>query len=247
MSIVFDIVIVAVIALSLWSGWRNGLVKSVMHFASGILAFFAAAFFTPHLGPFISDTFIRGPLSSEVSETLSSLLGIHSESASRTTADLFADMPSSLTGILERFGVDTQAFVAKFSSSAPATEKLVSDMADAVVTPVSLAVSSAIAFILVFVLVTVVLRIVTAVIGVAFELPVLKQCNELAGLLFGLVSAVLYAVVLSNVFVNLAEALSVFDPNTFSAELINDTYLVRFFSGLRLSMLHDILASVKNG
>ncbi len=241
MSILFDVVILAVIALSLWSGWHNGLVKSVMHFASGILAFFAAVFFTPHLGPFISDNFIRGALSSEVSETLSSLLAVRAEGAARTTADLFADMPSSLSGIFERFGVDTQAFVAKFSSTAPATEKLVADMSDAIVTPISAMVSSAIAFVAVFVLVTVILRVVTAVIGVAFELPVLKQCNELAGLAFGAAVGIFYAIVLSNVFVELIGMLAVFDPDMFSSAAVEGTYLVRLFSGLRLSMLRDII------
>lgn len=245
MSALFDIIILAVIAISLFSGWRNGLVKSVMHLASAILSFFAAVFFTPYLGPYISDNFVRGALSSEVNETLSSLLAIKAEGAARTTAELFADMPASLTTILERFGVDKAHFVELFTSSTPANEKLVADMSDAIASPVSNMISSAVAFTLIFVLVSVVLRIVTAVIGVAFELPVLKQCNELAGLAFGAVSGLFYAVVLSTVFVHAAGTLTAFDPKMFSATLIEDTYLVRLFSELRLSMLTDILSQVR--
>lgn len=245
MSILFDLIILVVIALSLINGWRIGLVKSVMDAASAVLSFFAAMFFTPFLGPFIAETFIKGALSAEVSETLTSLLGLSGDGAGRTTEQLFANMSGSrLPEMLARFGVDTDKFVEQFSSSEPATRELVTKMSDAIVTPVAYMVAGIVAFILIFVVTAIILKIVTAVIGVAFELPALKQFNEVAGLAFGAVSAVFYAIVLSNVFVHLAGTLSVFDPTAFSADMIEETYLVRLFSGLRLSMLTDILSNI---
>ena len=247
MSALFDFIIVAVIAVCLISGWRNGLVKSVMHFASGILAFFAAVFFTPYLGPYISDHFVKGALASEVSETLNSLLAVKAEGVARTTAELFADMPSSLTNILERFGVNSADFVGKFTSDIPATEKLVSDMSYAIVSPIALMLSSAMAFIIIFVLLSVILRIVTAVIGVAFELPVLKQFNEVAGLAFGVVSALFYAAVLSSVFCDLAGHLAMFDTSMFPENMIEGTHLVKFFHDISAPLLNGVLSGALGG
>ena len=240
MGAVFDIVILAVIVFSLISGWRNGLVKSVMGLASAILSFFAAVFFTPYLGSFICSSFVLGTLSSEVSETLTSMLSLHG-----TTESLFNSMPGQLTAIFERFGVDKNDFVSRFSSGAPAGETIIKEMSDAIVTPVAEMISSALAFIIIFIIVSIILKIVTVIIGLAFELPVLKQMNESLGLLFGAVCAVFYAVVLANAFTHIASTLNIFDPNTYPVNMIEKTYLTRLFSGLHLSMLTDLLSNVR--
>lgn len=245
MSILFDVIIAGVISASLINGWRLGLVKSVMETASAILSFFAAMFFTPILGPFIAEKFIKGALSAEVSETLMSLLGLSGGGTARSTEQLFSNMSASrFPEMLSRFGVDTEKFVEQFSSSEPATCELVGKMSDVIVTPISYTFAAIVAFILIFVVVAIILKIVTVVIGVVFELPALKQFNEILGLAFGAVSGIFYAIVLSNVFVYLSETLSVFDSSTFSADAIEGTYLVRLFSGLRLSMLTDIISNV---
>lgn len=246
MSIFFDLIIVAVIVISIINGWRNGLVKSVMSFASAILAFFAAVFFTPALGSFICDHFIEEPISAEIAETLSSLLATADEKTSYTTSELFEDMPAPLTKILERYNVDKSEFIEKFKSDVPATDTLVHEMSDAIARPVAGTVSGAAAFIIIFVVVSVILKIVTIVIGAVFELPALKQLNEVFGLLFGVFGALFYAVVLSNAFVHLSSALAVFDPSMFSGDIIEKTYLVRLFSGFELSMLTNIMSEIKS-
>ncbi len=240
MVALFDIIILVVIAISLINGWRLGLVKSVMGFASAILAFFAAVFFTPYLGSFICGTFVLGALSSEVNETLTSLLSVHG-----TTEALFDKMPEQLSSILERFGIEKEGFVSGFSSGSPAGEAIIKEMSDTIATPAAEMVSAAIAFILIFVVVSIILKIVTVVIGLAFELPVLKQMNESLGLLFGAFCALFYAVVLANVFVHVVEVLNVFDPASYPADMIESTYLTKLFSGLRLSMLTDLLSAAR--
>ena len=246
MSIFFDLIILVVIVVSVINGWRNGLIKSVMSFASAILAFFAAVFFTPMLGSFICDRFVAEPLSREVGETLSSLLAVSEGEEAFSTEELFSEMPESLSRLLERYDIDVEEFVERFSQKMPATEKIVSDMADAIAAPVAKTVSAAIAFIIIFVAVSVILKIVTIIIGLVVELPALKQMNEVLGLVFGVFVALFYAVVLSNAFLHLSESLTAFDPSMFSRELIDKTFLVRLFSGFELSMLTNILTDIKN-
>ena len=237
MSIVFDLIILTVIALCILSGWKNGFVKSLMEFASSILAFFAALFFTPYLGAYICENYLLGAIASEIAETLTSLLNM----AGGTTEKLFTSMPLELSNIFDRFGVDQTSFVAKFSSSKPVGEELVNDMAETIAMPAAQMISAALAFIIIFVAVAIILKIVTIVIGLAVELPVLKQLNEVFGLVFGVFTALFYSIVLATVFSHLAESLAVFDPSRFSADMIENTFLTKMFSELRISMLLDML------
>lgn len=241
MSAFFDLFILVVIAISVISGWRRGFVKSIMGLASSVLSYFAAIYFTPYLSSFICEHYVLGALSSEVGETLSSLLWIPSGEA-RSTMQLFGDMPDALSSILERFGTNTGEFTSRFMSDLPATDELVGKMSDFIVRSTAQMISSAISFAVIFITASVALTIITAVIGFVCELPVLHQLDEFFGLLFGIVSALVYAVVLSIVFVHLASALSVFDPSMFSKDMTDSTYLVKFFSGFRLEMLTELLS-----
>ena len=246
MSVFFDLVILVVVGISIFNGWRLGLVKSVMGFASGILAFFAAVFFTPFLGSFICNNYVMPPISNEVNSAMSSLLNVSYGEEAYSTEKLFAEMPETLSNMLDRFNIDKDEFVEKFSSKLPTTSDMVKEMSDAIAEPVAKTVSMVTAFILIFVVAVIILKIVTIVIGIVVELPALKQLNEVFGLVFGVLAALFYAIVLSNAFVYLSDALSVYNASMFPADLIDKTYLVRLFSELRLSMLADIITGIRN-
>lgn len=85
------------------------------------------------------------------------------------------------------------------------------------------------------------MKILTATLDAVFELPVLKQLNSAAGLLFGIVSAVLYAAVWSALVVSAISALSTVDPATFTPDVIDETVLVKLFSGIRMTFMTEVL------
>lgn len=239
MSLFLDILIIVVMAVTVIGGYRRGFIKSVMHFASSILAFFAAVFFTPYLSVFLCDNVFMSGISTGIAETLRSLLAVGGNGLS--TEQLFADMPDALTAIVERFNVDLDAFREAFSSPAIATESTVAEMSDFIARPIAEAISAVAAFLIIFAAVLIVLHIVTAVIGAVFELPVLKQLNSVLGLVFGLLCAVLYAMVWSTLAVSLVDALHSIDPVSFSEELIDGTVIVKMFSGIRMTLMTEIL------
>ncbi len=239
MSLFLDVLIIVVMVVTVVGGYKRGFIKSVMHFASSILAFFAAVFFTPYLSVFLCDNVFMSGISKGIAETLRSLLAVGGNALS--TEQLFTDMPDALAAIIDRFNVDLDAFKEAFSSSELATEATVAEMSDFIARPIADAISSVVAFLVIFVAVLIVLRIVTAVIGVVFELPVLKQLNSLLGLVFGLLCAVLYAMVWSTLAVALVDALHSIDPVSFSEELIDGTVIVKLFSGIRMTLMVEIL------
>ncbi len=239
MSLFLDVLIIVVMVLTVIGGYKRGFVKSVMHFASSILAFFAAVFFTPYLSAFLSENVFMSGISAGIAETLHSLLAIDGNALS--TEQLFADMPEALTSIIERFNVDLHSFTDTFHSSEHATEETVAEMADYIATPIAEAISSVVAFLLIFVAAVIVLRLITSVIGIVFELPVLKQLNSVLGLVFGILCAVLYAMVWSTLAVALVDALHSIDPASFSDALIDSTVIVKLFSNVRMTLMAEIL------
>lgn len=240
MSLFLDVLLLVIIACTVIGGYKRGFIRSVMNFASALLSFFAAVYFTPYFSEYLKTNVFLSRISGGIAETLRSLLGIGT--ADRSTEQLFEDMPDALVNIAERFGVNMENFVSEYSSSSPATEETVKIMSDAIADPVASVISSAIAFILIFVAAGIVLKIVTSVLNAFFELPVLKQLNSFAGLIFGIFCAVFYAVVISSVIVSLVGALHSVDPSAFSQELIEKTTMVKMFSGVRLGMLLEVLA-----
>ncbi len=239
MSLFLDILIIVVMAVTVIGGYKRGFIKSVMHFASSVLAFFAAVYFTPYLSSYLCESVFMTGISEGIAETLHSLLAVEGNALS--TEQLFADMPEALTAIIERFNVDLTAFTEKFISSELATAETVETMSDYIARPIAEAISSVAAFLLIFIGVVIVLRIITAVIGIVFELPVLKQLNSFFGLIFGILCAVLYAMVWSTLAVSLVDALHSIDPVSFSEALIDDTFIVKMFSGFRMTLMTEIL------
>lgn len=239
MSLFIDILLLVIIVTTVIGGYKRGFIKSVMNFASAVLSFFAAVYFTPYLSAYLRNNVFLKRISDNIAETLASLLGVGT--AERSTEQLFNDMPDALVNIADRFGVDLETFAAEFSSPESATAETVKLMSDAIADPVATAISSALAFITIFVIVNLILRIITSILDVVFELPVLRQLNSLAGLVFGVFSAVLYAVVLSSVLVSLVGALHSIDPALFSEELIEKTTFVKVFSSIRFGLLLEVL------
>lgn len=239
MSLFLDVLIVVVMAVTIIGGYKRGFIKSVMHFASSVLAFFAAVFFAPYISAFLCDNIFLSGISSGIAETLRSLLSIGGNAIS--TERLFTDMPEALTSMLERFNVDFDAFQGTFYSTEAATEATVNEMADFIARPIAEAISAVVAFLGVFLIAIILLHIVTAVISMACELPVLKQLNSTLGLVFGTLCAVFYAMIWSNLAILIVDALHSIDPAMFSETVIDGTVIVKLFSNIRMSLILEML------
>ncbi len=243
MSLFLDVFILAVIVITIIGGYKRGFIRSVMNLASAALSFFASVFFTPYVADFLCGKVFLPRISSGIKETLTSLLGMNSDSV-RSTEQLFSDMPDAFTSIIERFGVDLPAFIAEFSSPEAATELTVNAMSDKIALAVATSISAAVAFFALFVGFLIILSIITATLDACFELPVLKQLNSLAGLIFGVICSLFYAVIWSTLAISVVEVLGYIDPIGFSAEIIDKTVLVKLFSGIRLSLLAEVLVQL---
>lgn len=231
MSLVFDIILIAIAAICVIGGARRGFFKSVMSFVSGIAALLLSYAFTPSLAPVISEKFILPSLSSGIGSTLESIAENGVNTAGEAIYDLtkLAENEQFLT-VAERYGADRGSLSSLIDQIGVGTKAAVDKVAEAVARPISDTLSNVIAFIVIFVVSIIALRIVIWLVGLLFSMPVLKGLDRTLGLVFGAVSALFFVWIFSMLCSTVITALSAAYPAAFSVDIIENSHLLKFFA-----------------
>ena len=224
MGIIIDIVLVAVLVLSVWSGYRRGLVRSVM----GMLSFLTAAlcgysFYKP-LSDFYNEKFMLSTISDKIYNSIRSIIvpGIES-------LDLYGlinEKPPVFFDIIDRFRGDMSSVEAMYYTQADRAEPdIIRNISSFVAQPTASGLSNILAFLTIFVAALIIMCILTALVDTIFKLPVLNTLNRLSGTVLGVVIGCGYVWLLCAVINASLPLLSsmlpaVFDENTYQTSLL---------------------------
>lgn len=231
MSIVLDIILAAIAVICIISGAKRGFFKSVMSLVSGIVALLVSYAFTPTLSVIINEKFILPSLSEGISSTLASIAESGVNSAGETVYELSNLLENGqFLSVVDRYGADRESISSLVDQIGVGTRAAVDKIAEAVASPVSEMLSNIIAFIVIFIAAVIVLRVVIWLAGLVFSLPVLKELDRTLGLVFGVISALFFVWIFSMLCSTVLTALSAAYPGTFSADIIEKSYLLRFFA-----------------
>lgn len=222
MSIVIDLVLVAIIALCTWNGYRKGFILGI----SGILALIVAIYganlvantysqeFTSILEPFVS-----GIVDSAVDDASDEAQKENKEN------DVYAVTYDALGNI----GIIKSAA----NSIAEEISKTVRDTGYALREALVEALCSKIAYVLtaiiVFLIIVIVFTVIANIINLAFKLPGLELVNDILGTGFGFLKGLLFVFVIAWVMRYLGFI--------FKENVINKTILLEWF------MEHNLLAT----
>ena len=184
---IFDILIVALLALFAWRGAAKGLVLSLCGLAAVFVAFFCAQFLSDQfcepvggiLRPIVAQT-IRGADAEPVPDD---------PEQGYTVDELLSSIQEK--GLFEGFSDFLEQGVANDTVGHGPQSPL-----DALAGYLALGVAKALLFGLVFVAVLLMWFLVSHALDLAFQLPGLAQLNTAGGLVIGLVKGVLLAIVL---------------------------------------------------
>ena len=224
MFIIVDIVLVLIFVLCLIIGWKRGFFDQIIGLFSGIIAFFAAYFITPLVAPFVSEKLFFTKISTKAAEL------IHNIGDGISGAELFGSGKANETfrAILQQFGADYDAIKDKFASAVTSGADKASDaIATHIAEPVSYALAYALCFLLIFILTLVVLWILKHVLKIVDKLPVIKQANEILGLVVGGVIGIIIVWVLSVMLKLGLPYLSTVLPNVFPEDLFERSFILR--------------------
>ena len=230
MSFVIDLVIILIAVSAVYLGIMRGFVRSVMGFASVILAIAAAYFFTAPIAEWLDERVIGAWVSGIVDESLTGI--VRAGTQNLELQKIFADRPEALTAIAEQFGADLDAIAAHYNEAlaGSAEDEALSALSSLIASPTASAISTALAALGVFIAALIVLKFVTFFLDMICRLPILAKLNTFLGLLFGAASAVVLAWVAANLATGIVLAFESFEPGIFNETVISGSVIVKFMS-----------------
>ena len=193
--IIFDLVIIAVLALNLFLGWSKGMVRSLLALAATILAIIAASQIGDIASDVIVERVIRPATHAAIEQRIveldiGELTNVPLDAIEQAIAAIENDfVRDKAQELLSTVNLPT-ADMTKDSALSISTE-----VADTVLRGIVRNILCAVICVLCFVLLSLALRPVIWMVEQAFELPLLKQINQIGGLVSGAVKGILLVLI----------------------------------------------------
>ncbi len=218
MNIAIDVILVAIIAGCLISGWRKGFVTTVMNLASFLIAGVGAYLFYPIPSDYLYGKLLLPNISSLIEES------IFSGSAGMSVAELFKSKPQFFVDILNRYS--TLDEVERFFKSGK--DLTISDISEFMAEPIARTISDVLCFFISFIVLLIVLNLITALLDKVCKLPVLKTANTFLGIVLGLLLGLLFAWLLAEVIAGVLPVISAAYPDVISPDTLENSVVLRW-------------------
>lgn len=188
MHFVLDFILLVILALSAFAGWKKGALASLISLAGGIAAIALALFLTAPISTFVAETFVEPAIQAPVSEAIGAYAEEHGGISS-----LLHSPPEALIKLFETLGVDTVPFFQDNSTTA-------ATLAGAIAKPLAKTVSYAATFLVLFIVLSVAVKILISLAKKFNGVPVLGKANRAVGLVLGLVKGLIFAWAFATLF-----------------------------------------------
>ncbi len=233
MSLLFDLIVVAIFAACAWFGYKKGFVRTVC----GVLIFFIslviAINFSGLVTNYLNESVFMDKVTGQITESIESVIGKSVESAK--VDDLFKDKPSGFITLIERFGANVDELESYYNANKSESEVSgVRLIASYIAAPVSDLISKVISFAILFFGSMLILTIIKLILEAIFKLPVLSSVNKTFGLAFGIIKGGLFAWIISIVLVHILNVLVMMYPQSVSPSLIENTVIIKYLGNINI-------------
>lgn len=189
MGIIIDIVIITIIILSAFLGYKKGLVKLGTRLFAGIIAIILTIIlYRPLGGLIINNTSIDEKIENTITENTTSFINENTQ------------------------GIDI------------ITNQIKNEILPEEAKNISQNVIYTITSILLFIIIKITLSIIIALLDFVADLPILKQFNEVGGIIYGLIRGIIIVCI----FIFIIGAYLKINPQSTLNNSIDDTYLTNF-------------------
>jgi len=210
MSIVFDLIIVAIVFVTLYTVIKRGFIKTVIDLVSVFVSIILAKMFSPKLSEYLFGVF-----GERFTDKLNSAISGMIEN-------------NSLPSVLESENIS--AYLQKYS--ADLSDKINSEVLESTVESISYTlvglISYAAAFMIIFFVASLAFKILSVILSGIFKLPVLNSINKTLAFLLGIVIAFIYVLIFT-AFVQIAlPFLSSYYPEYINADVVEKTFIFKY-------------------
>lgn len=220
MNFILDVCVVSILILFIYLGYRRGFVRSILSCLSIFISFFISNLLSTFLSKKIFEIFIRPSVFEKISNILANDQILD---PTQKVVSIMDCCPKFLHETFDNYMITGDAISAKFHLVNHAAAEQITDL----LSPVFI---NFIHMIAMFVLIAVCLFLFSFVRRALlriFKAPVLKQIDQLLGILFGFIKGFL-VVFVAVFFIRLALPISDKSEETvFSDKTINETYIFK--------------------
>ncbi len=224
MALILDVVVVAIIALSIFLAYKKGLIRTLFSLIGGIVAVVLAVTLSAPVANWLNTQFVEPAVRNTVLTAIngSSVSKDYEEALNSVdVAEKLREMPENLREFLENFNLDIDGIIASAEQSKGNTAAAKEALVDSIAIPVSEAISKAIALIGLVILFFVLLFVVTRLLDAVFKvLPFGKSLNKAGGIVFGAVRALLIVMLFGAIVYGLASGNVLFTQEDLNKTLI---------------------------
>lgn len=215
----FDVLIVALLVLCVWQGWRRGFVRTV----SGLLALIAAVLVAAVFSGPISKALYTNAVEPNVMAVLETSMEEDLLPTAEELDDAMEGLPEVVSTLLEANGLGNGAAVLAKVESLQGDESAAAGITRQAITPVVLPLIKMVCSVVLFILSYLLALLVARALNVVTKLPLIKQANNVLGLFAGAVSGGLWVLFAIRLLYAVA-AFGVFPWLTYDS--LDDTLLV---------------------
>lgn len=184
MGIILDIILVLLLAIFLYDGFKRGAVKSFIDIVGYVVVLTLTSWLAGIVADAIFTTFVWPHVLNEINQALQSSAG--SDPASQVTT-LLNSLPSFVSNTLKFYGVTQEYLISAAQSS---SNNIAEDIMKSI-SPVFINLIKTVAFSTLLVVLTSIFKVFSRTLNRIFNLPILKQINKLLGLVCGALKCVI--------------------------------------------------------
>ena len=213
MGIIVDLVIVLIIGLCIFTGYKKGLAKCLLKLVTTIIALFiAVTLFRPFTDFVVKNTIIDENIQLSLEKVMNNGIEERKDENDTNLVKEDSGVPKPIAEYLNN----------NFKNSVNQTRE---DAVISVARGAALLIVNIACFILIYIIVKIVLKILSILIDIVSKLPVIRQFNEVGGLIYGLIQGVFIILLVMT-------AVAIFTPLTGAyevANIINQSHVGAFF------------------
>lgn len=221
MAILLDTVVLFLFILFIVSGFKSGMIRSLIGFIGTVIAFVLSLYLSNIVADFIYNNYINNVLVSQINETLNQNI---SYDINYKSAAIFNGLPSFLSGYLAISGITPDIISNVIESSTDnASHEIVKLISPAVVNTIRTIVMS-----ILFLIISMIVGLFVRTIKKVVRIPVLRQVDQILGALIGGCKCFIILILITfllKIFLPMSSNI----PEIFSKNTIDSTFLFRTF------------------
>ncbi len=191
MKLFLDVATAVLIAVTVIVCWHRGFIRSVLSTAKTLIALIVTYLFGGRASAYLAEHVIGERVTGYVH---SRFLAMHEQGTEVfDLSRIVENLPSWLRVLFERTDASSAAAGTDYTHMTEASGEELYDMAQSFAAPITRIISDFLGYAAVFLITILLMSILAYILGKIADLPIIRSCDRLLGLLLGLVCASLYA------------------------------------------------------